>query len=202
MTYEVYRYIFIGGAILAAIMFIISVILFFVLKIPSVIGDLTGTTRRKAIEDMRNQNEETGEKTYRSSPVNIQRGKLTDKISESGSLIKHPSGSIWGAMATEKISTQKLAQDEVNETTVLGSNETTVLGSGNETTVLGSNETTVLGGFNETTVLNAGMNETSVLDSMPGMSETTLLSPSMMATGIFEIEYEITYIHTEEIIAS
>lgn len=198
MTYEVYRYIFIGGAILAAIMFIISVILFIVLKIPSVIGDLSGATARKAIEDIRNQNENTGDKTYKSSAVNKERGKLTDKISPSGNLIKNPSGGIWGAMATEKISTQKLAEDASNETTVLGSNETTVLG-GNETTVFSANETTVLGS-NETTVLSGGVGETTLLDSMPGMNETTLLSPSMMPVGIFEIEYELTFIHTDEVI--
>lgn len=174
MTYEVYRYIFIGGAILAAIMFIISVILFIVLKIPSVIGDLSGATARKAIEDIRNQNENTGDKTYKSSAVNKERGKLTDKISPSGNLIKNPSGGIWGAMATEKISTQKLAEDASNETTVLGSNETTVL--------------------------SGGVGETTLLDSMPGMNETTLLSPSMMPVGIFEIEYELTFIHTDEVI--
>lgn len=197
MTYEVYRYIFIGGAILAAIMFIISVILFIVLKIPSVIGDLTGATARKAIEDIRNQNESTGEKTYKSSMVNRERGKLTDKISPSGNLIKNPSGGIWGAMATEKISTQKLSEDATNETSVLSSNETSVLGN-NETTLLSSgNETTVLGN-NETTVLNVG--ETTLLDSMPAMNETSLLSPNMMPGGIFEVEYEITFVHTAEVI--
>lgn len=191
MTYEVYRYIFFGGAILAAIMFIISVILFIVLKIPSVIGDLSGATARKAIEDIRNQNENTGEKTYKSSQVNRERGKLTDKISQSGSLIKNPSGAIWGAMATEKISTQKLADDAANETTVLGGNETTVLGGGNETTVLGGNETTIL---------NDGLGETTLLDSMVIQNETSVLSQGMMPTGIFEIEYEITFIHTDEVI--
>jgi len=189
MTYEVYRYIFIGGAILAAIFFIISLILFFVLKIPSVIGDLSGATARKAIEDIRNQNESTGEKTYKSSLVNRERGKLTDKISPSGNLIKNPSGGIWGAMSTEKISTQKLSSDAVNETTVLGSNETTLLSVGNETTVLGSNETTVLNG-----------SQTTLVDNMPAMNETSLLSPDMMPSGIFEIEYEITFIHTTEVI--
>ena len=173
MTYEVYRYIFIGGAVLAAIMFIISVILFIVLKIPSVIGDLTGATARKAIEDIRNQNERTGEKTYRSSVVNKERGKLTDKISPSGNLEKNPSGSIWGAMRTEKISTQKLSEDVTEETTVLS--------NGNETTVLGGGETTVL-------------------TNMPAMNETTLLTPDMMTGGIFEIEYEITFVHTTEVI--
>ena len=60
MTYEIYRYIFLGGAILAGIMFAVSVLVFFLLKIPTVIGDLTGANARKAIENIRNQNESTG----------------------------------------------------------------------------------------------------------------------------------------------
>lgn len=184
MTYETYRYIFIGGAILTAILFVVSVILFIVLKIPDVIGDLSGATARKAIENIRNQNESTGEKTYKSSYVNRERGKLTDKISQSGTLIKNPSGSIWGAMATEKISTQKLLQESANETTVLSAE--------NETTVLGSNETTVL---------NSGNNQHMAQEIGSAINETVLLSPSMAySTGVFEIEYEITFIHTEEVI--
>ncbi len=186
MTYEVYRYIFIGGAVLAGILLLVTVLLFFVLKIPMVIGDLTGATARKAIANIRNQNEVSGEKTYKSSQVNSERGKLTEKISMSGNLMGHRSGIVAGAMATEKISTQKLdVYEPADETSVLnmGGNETTVLG-------MGGNETTVLNamGGGETEVLSGGMNygETSVLEAV---------QPVM-----FEIEYEITYIHTDEII--
>ena len=42
MTYDIYRLIFIVGAIACAVMFVVSVILFITLKIPNVIGDLTG----------------------------------------------------------------------------------------------------------------------------------------------------------------
>lgn len=170
MTYEIYRYIFLGGAILAGIMFAVSVLVFFLLKIPTVIGDLTGANARKAIENIRSHNESTGDKTYRTSQVNRERGKLTDKISPSGRLIKDPSHSLHGAMGTEKISTQELHPEDVtNETTVLtgeltGANETTVLSNGSHA--------------NETTVLNA-----------------------QTFSNAFVIEYEITYIHTDEVIA-
>lgn len=132
MTYEVYRYIFIGGAALAGLMLLIAVILFFTLRIPAVIGDLTGTTARKAIEDIRNQNAVTGNKTYKSSPVNRQRGKITDKISPSGNLIQQPQNEFGGAMATEKLSTTQLSTEaeESFATTLLQStdaNETTIL---------------------------------------------------------------------------
>ena len=50
MTYDIYRYIFIGGAVLAGLMLVLSIVLFIVLKIPSVIGDLSGSTAKKAIE--------------------------------------------------------------------------------------------------------------------------------------------------------
>lgn len=185
MTYEIYRYIFYGGAILAGVMLAITVILFFAYKIPTVIGDLTGANARKAIENIRNQNENSGDKVYKTSQVNRERGKITAKMTPSGNLARESSGGLGGAMPTEKISTQELPQ--VNETTLLGANETTVLGA-NETAVLGANETTVLG-TNETTVLGGG-----------GAGETTLLSAET-TPATFQIEYEITFIHTDEVIA-
>lgn len=176
MTYEIYRYIFLGGAILAGIMLVISVLVFFLLKIPTVIGDLTGANARKAIENIRNHNESTGDKTYRSSQVNRERGKLTDKISPSGRIVKNPSHSLHGAMGTEKIGTQQLHTED-------GANETTVL-------------TGELTGADETTVLTgelAGGNETHA-------NETTVLNAQTFSNA-FVIEYEITYIHTDEVIA-
>jgi len=161
LSYEIYRYIFYGGAILAGVMLVATVILFFVYKIPTVIGDLTGANARKAIENIRNQNESSGDKLYKTSQVNRERGKLTDKISPSGSLMKDPSGHFAGAMATEKISTQELPPEE----------------------------TTVLDVANETTVLNTS-----------GTGETTLLD-AVDTPATFQIEFEITFIHTDEVIA-
>jgi hypothetical protein len=143
-------------------MLVASVLIFFLLKIPHVLGDLTGRNARKAIESIRNQNELSGDKLYKTSQVNRERGKLTDKISPSGSLMRDPSGILGGAMATEKISTQELPPE--------------------------SNETTVLDVASETTVLSAEAGETTVLDA-----------PTEIP--VFQIEYEITYIHTEEVIA-
>ncbi len=163
MTYEIYRYIFLGGAILAAIMLVVSVIVFFLLKIPTVIGDLTGANARKAIENIRNQNESTGDKTYRSSKVNRERGKLTEKISPSGKIRNDSGYSSNGAMQTEKIGISQPEKEKIR-------NKST---SASETTVL---------------VQEEHVNETVVLDSV-------------MVGSAFAIEYEITYIHTDEIIA-
>jgi len=196
MTYDVYMMIFEVGRILAILMFVVSLILFFVLKIPAVIGDLFGATARKAIENIRNQNEESGEKAYKSSAVNKERGKLTDKISPSGSLHSKPSDKLGFGMKTEKISTQRLDSEDAGETTVLSAaNETTVLSSGiGETEVL--NEAPV---FNETTLLSPDMMapSTESNDVQMGFGDTTELPPM---PGVFVIEQEITFIHTQEII--
>lgn len=47
MTYEMYRYIFVIAAVLCGVMFGVSVLLFSLLKIPAVIGNLSGSTARK-----------------------------------------------------------------------------------------------------------------------------------------------------------
>lgn len=167
MTYEVYRYIFIGGAALAGIMLLVSLLLFFLLHIPAVIGDLTGATARKAIADIRSQNTKSGDKTYKSSQVNRERGKVTDKMTPSGRLLRHTSEEFGGAMATEKISTSRL-NAEAEE-----SFATTLL----EQPVV-SNETTVL--------------------TPDGGGETTILAENQIA---FQIVYEITFVHTNEVIS-
>lgn len=174
MTYDVYRYIFIIGAGLAGLSLVIAVILFFALKIPSVIGDLTGSTARKAIESIRNQNEQSGSKTYKSSPVNRERGKITDRITATGTLIKNPTDSMNGAMATTKIGTQQLSE-EAWQSYMASRSE----GEGSE----------------ETTILNeAGSDETTILD------QHIPIQPQDGLAG-FVIEYEIMFVHTDEVIA-
>ncbi len=198
MSYDIYRLIFIGAAIACGVMFLVSVTLFFVFKIPNIIGNLTGRNAKKAIEDIKRQNESYA---Y-SDKTNALNGKK--KI-------------------TEKISTARL--DNMGETTVLGYNgedETTVLGNNgeDETTILGNNgtdETTVLGnsGTDETTVLgNNGTDETAVLGNNGedkttvlgnnGTDETIVLGYSgelpkqMMSDAEFIVTEEIRFIHTKE----
>ena len=198
MSYDTYRLIFIGAAIACGVMFLVSVTLFFVFKIPNIIGNLTGRNAKKAIEDIKRQNESYA---Y-SDKTNALNGKK--KI-------------------TEKISTARL--DNMGETTVLGYNgtdETTVLGNNgeDETTILGNNgtdETAVLGnsGTDETTVLgNNGTDETAVLGNNGedkttvlgnnGTDETIVLGYSgelpkqMMSDAEFIVTEEIRFIHTKE----
>ena len=176
MTYDVYRYIFIGAAILCGIMFVVSVLIFILLKIPKVISDLTGATARKAIKNIREQNEASGDKAYKVSAFNEARGKLTDKISPSGNIVHQYQAQMRG-IDTTKISTQELRVDDA------------------------ANQTSVLDQYNETSVLSEGVGETSVLAaSEQTCGETSVLSPAV-AEVAFCVEFEITYVHTSEVIA-
>ena len=198
MSYDIYRLIFIGAAIACGVMFLVSVILFIVFKIPNIIGNLTGHSAKKAIEDIKKQQNES----Y----------VINGEANES-----HLNGK---KKITEKISTARL--DRAEETTVLGNGnsrveETTILGNGNsrveETTILGDGnsrveETTILGdgnsnveetimlGYNgteETTLLGNGrVDETAVLGN--GITEFSTVPGNAM----FIVTEEIRFIHTEE----
>ena len=140
MTYEIYRYIFIVAAILCGTMTITAVILFVLLKIPKVIGDLTGRTAKKAIENIRNQNESADIKGNKNFFVDKERKK-----------------------ATGKISSQKSGQSNI--------------------TLPDSN--------NKTAILSESAKET---------GKTTLLNRKKVEESTFKILYDITFIHTDEII--
>lgn len=215
MTYEIYRYIFIIAAILCGVTLIVTAILFFLLNIPKVIGDLSGATAKKAIKEIREQNEKTGDKAYKVSQYNRDRGKLTDKISPSGNIVQQMQSHNGFGVDTSKISTQNLAGTEnANETTVL-QNETTVLQSettvlqpettvlSSETTVLSQPETEVLSTVgDETEILENNEVQTVVLNENFENNETAVLEETPVSGAVFEIEYDITFIHTNEIITA
>lgn len=72
--------------VLAVVFLIAAVVFWFWFGIPGIIGDLSGRTARKSIAKIREKNEKSGKKTYRPSAVNRNRGKLTQKMRESGAL--------------------------------------------------------------------------------------------------------------------
>lgn len=227
MTYEIYRTIFIVFTILAVVTLIIAIILFFALKIPKVVGDLTGINAKKAIENIRNQNAESADRVDDPALGHSRRIAITDKITPSGNLIRRNASGDDEGIRTTKISTQKLLEESQNSYNMAGGNETTILGQSamNETMVLSGmsgsgNETTILSdipqGAGETTILNEvpqAANETTILSEMPqAVSQTEMLTPEMNPAyvqqeaayaqqSVFEIEFEITFIHTNEIIA-
>ena len=204
MSYETYRLIFLIGAILAGVMLVTAIVLFFVLKIPRVIGDLTGATARKAIEGIRSQTEQSGDKEQKRSvsPSGRLQGRVTKKLESEN------------ARTDEKMSTQKLPAESHKHGKEKGKGtapETTLLAP--ETTLLApeSNETTILTGYEETVTPAQGVGAPF---PAPAAGETMQLAPTAPAPAAaqppqpapsggaaFVIEYEITFINSSEYIA-
>ncbi len=224
MSYDIYRLIFIGAAIACGVMFLVSVILFIVFKIPNIIGNLTGHSAKKAIEDIKKQQNESYVINGEANESHLNgKKKITEKIS-TARLDRAEETTVLGN-----------GNSRVEETTILGNGnsrveETTILGDGNsrveETTILGDgnsrvDETTILGNGNsrveETTILGDGNSnvEETIMLGYNGTEETTLLGngrvdeTAVLGNGITEfstvpgnamfiVTEEIRFIHTEE----
>lgn len=66
--------------ITAGLCFVLAILFFIKFGIPTVIGDLSGHTARKSIKKMRENNENSGHKSYKPSTNNVLRGKITGSI--------------------------------------------------------------------------------------------------------------------------
>lgn len=100
--------------IIAGVCLVLAIFLWIFFRIPSVIGDLTGRTARKSIAKMRSTNEKTGNKNYKTSKINVRRGKLTDTMNGINS--KNDSLKIF---ETGLLSENKVEQLDIKETGVL-----------------------------------------------------------------------------------
>lgn len=192
MNYETYRIIFIAAAAASGLMLLTAVVLFFVLKIPSVIGELTGRTARKAIEGIRNQTEQGGaqERGRKLSASGRLQGKVTKKLET-----ENPKGK-------DAKNTQKLAEEPKKHGKGRASApETTLLAP--ETTILAPETTILTPESNETTILAPSAGETAQLSaSRPSFPSEPTPQPAPQPAGSgFVIEYEITYVHSNEYIA-
>lgn len=231
--YEIYTYIFYGGAILAGVMLALAAFLFFFLDIRAVIGDLTGRTARKAIQDIKDQNENHGKTGYvkkkkvnMSNTGNLVVDPITGKPVKPGTENAAPAPApapapVAAGGETEVLTNAQPAYSGETEVLTYDSGATQPLAANaGETSVLSEN-------VGETSVLSANMGETSVLAetraaysgetevlspqmaapaptpapvAQGGFGETTVLSPSMNTPQVFEIVYDITYIHSNEVI--
>ena len=199
MTYSNYMLMYYIALAATIVLLLVTILLFFVLRIPKAFNDLTGRTERKAIKSI-NEQREAGKLSHDTAGAETDRMGMpaTDKISESGRILdENPANTV----VTEKIQTDTLA----------GSAETTVLQDGSgETTLLSDN--TQAG---ETTLLQPQMNQSSPQYS----GETTLLDESQrqevfgnetapptgadttaQAEGFVKEIENITFIHTAEIV--
>ena len=149
MTYDVFRMIFMISAIAAGAFFGISILLFFVLRIPEVISYLTGKTRQKGIEEII--------KSGKSNAIEKKQSKVEKAISTSveNSTQKN----------VNSLNKQDLHEQDANTVRLRTAN----LHHENTDTV-----------------------ELPTAELQPGTSNMH------GDAAVFAIEYEITYIHTEE----
>ena len=171
MTYDTYRMTFYICSIASTVFFLISVVLFFKLHIIKILGDLTGHNARKGVKSIREyKGNDNNTQLYSTGNLNKGRGKITDKISVSGNLNTIESKSSMN-VGTEKLS------DDYNATTILSNSELQT--ESNETTILTSEE-----------------KMTAQSEYASSDDETTVLQVNQIEG--FEIEYEITFVHTNE----
>ena len=137
--------------VLAAICLVASIAIFIVYKIPDVIGDLSGKNAKKSIKQFREANEKSGNKSFRPSKTNDERGKLTETAH-----------GLKGLDYTSEIDNDETGilseniykNDEMATELLVEDNGTELLTEGNETELLSDdNETTLLSEDNETASL-------------------------------------------------
>lgn len=120
---------FIAAAVFAAL----AVFFFIKFKIPSVVGDLSGRNARKSIAQMRNNNEKSGNKSFRPSKTNVDRVKLTDTMKEGDGDIPVDTGNL----ETRLVEENKIhALDGESTTLLVDIDATGLLTEDDETTLL------------------------------------------------------------------
>lgn len=75
---ETYNLISVIAFSLSGVGLIASICIWFKFGIWGIIGDLSGRTAKKSIEQMRAENEKSGKKSYRPSPIAMARGGITE----------------------------------------------------------------------------------------------------------------------------
>ncbi len=111
MAMGTYKLLFYGGLTLAIVFLVLSIILFFVLKIPKALGVITGRTEKKAIEEIRSGG--TQKKKRRTTGGSITAREVSAS-SQSGVLEKQQNEKIAKAAAKDA---KKMAASQEEERT-------------------------------------------------------------------------------------
>lgn len=204
---NIYEICFYGGLILAIIFLITSVVLFIVLKIPKVVGDLTGRTAKKTIKEMKEGTpvKESVAKKEQAKYYNQQTGKI--KVRESATV---DMGNKSGTDMTGDEATDVLNMDGEEVTDVLameGEEATDVLAMEEEEatdvlTMEGEEATDVLTMEEEATDVLT-MEEEEATDVLRGDDEsaTTVLTDKNIFDSrakTHRVKYNVISIHTDE----
>ena len=207
MSANTWLIIAIVGFSLSGIALVVAIFMFIKMDIPAIIGDLTGKTVAREIKAMREANASSGDKSFRSSAVNIERGTLTENVSQKA----------IDAEAMKKAHASKRLDKTTSE---LGSGTTKTRGNtiglfglnknkqreeipptehlNNATEVLNQNATEVLNSTNATEVLSNG---TTVLSNgTTVLSQTEELIDTSITPVAFKVIRSEIVIHSQEVI--
>ena len=138
---SVYEVCFYGGLVLAILLLIAAVVLFIVLKIPKVIGELTGSTAKKAMKEMQDGTAKPGSiaKKEQEKYYNMGSGKITAKETVSSKAERKASGNdstelLDRARKEKKFEETDILRPGVNDYDTPDEAATEVLGSEDDTT--------------------------------------------------------------------
>lgn len=138
---NVYEVCFYGGLVLAILLLIAAVVLFVVLKIPKVIGELTGSTAKKAMKEMQDGTAKPGSiaKKEQEKYYNMGSGKITAKETVSSKEERKASGNdstelLDRARKEKKFEETDILRPGVNDYDTPDEAATEVLGSEDDTT--------------------------------------------------------------------
>lgn len=192
---ELYHNLFMGSLFLCIIFLVLAVVLFFVLDIRDVLGYLTGRSARKKIKEMEEANASTGRLSVRER-TNMQyvAQEMKDDMGVRGQVVP-------GARKVEHVveqQPQQVAPVQMPNTQTSPQQE--------EATDVLQQE------IYETEVLQPDMDSTTLLQTND-MAETSLLKEEILedgatatlkikmdTDGVFRIERELIFIHTDEVI--
>lgn len=224
MSANTWLIIAIIGFSLSGIALIAAVIMFIRLNIPAIIGDLTGRTVAREIKAMRDTNASSGDKRFRPSAVNLERGTLTEKVAgktannmalaHASKRLDKTSGNLSEKGSKRKTGTVGLSDAVQGKSGRVGSEPTDMLNSDSNATEVLSTESTEVLSDNATEVLSD--NATEVLDTNATevlsdgtevlSNETTVLSPTeQLKTDAskpiaFKIKHDEVVTHSDEVI--
>lgn len=224
MSANTWMIIAIIGFSLSGIALIAAVIMFIRLNIPAIIGDLSGRTVAREIKAMRDTNASSGDKRFRPSAVNLERGTLTEKVSgktannmalaHASKRLDKTSGNLSEKSSKKKSGTVGLSDAVQGKSERVGSEPTDILNSDSNATEVLSTESTEVLSDNATEVLSNDATEvldpnaTEILSDGTEVlsSETTVLSPTeQLKTDAskpiaFKIKHDEVVTHSDEVI--
>lgn len=175
MSATAWLMIAIGGFSLSGAALAAATFMFIKMNIPAIIGDLSGKTVAREIRAMRDANASSGDRRFRSSRVNLERGTLTEKVLDT----PMSTDDLKKAHASKRLDKTEGAAASKDDT---GGSPTETFG-GTATEVLSDNATEVLSDSADTEVLSADTEVlvgdgkaapaggTTVLDSTEELSE-------------------------------